>query len=508
MRALSKGKQLRVTMASLLCVAMLSACSGGGGGGTAKPGDQPGKAGETGNSNLKPVELIWYYPMNKMQQDQKTIEEEVNKITKAKLNATVKMGPIDIGSYEQKMNTMVAANEPMDIIWTSHWNFKMDQNVAKGAFLQLDELIDKYAPKLKKSRPESVWNFSKIDGKTYAVLSYQTVTERSGFLVQKRYADKYGLNPADIKNPFDMESFFAKLKAGEKDVIPYGISRLGATGGMLNPILEGVTSGVSIYRGDKSLKLVPTYETPEYKDLLPKLHDWFKKGYINQDAATLKSITELQITGKVAAIFHNVLKPGREGEERVTMGGNDVIALYTSGVTLPAINLSSAMGISRNSKNPDRAMMFLELLNSDKELFNLISYGIEGKHYSKVDADHVKSIANGGYAPNQSWVFGNVFNSYLQEGQPSGTWEETQKLNESAVPSVLTGFVFNLDPVKTEIANMKAVEDEYLPSLSTGTVDPAQKYNEFIDKYKKAGQPKVMAEVQKQLDAWKAKQVK
>jgi putative aldouronate transport system substrate-binding protein len=120
----------------------------------------------------------------------------------------------------------------------------------------------------------------------------------------------------------------------------------------------------------------------------------------------------------------------------------------------------------------------------------------------------VKSNADAGYAPNQSWVFGNVFNSYLQEGQPSGTWEETQKQNETAPVSYLTGFSFDLEPVKTEVANMKSVFDEYMPALTTGTVSPSEKYDEFINKYKKAGLEKVITEVQRQLDEWKTRQSK
>ena len=44
--------------------------------------------------------------------------------------------------------------------------------------------------------------------------------------------------------------------------------------------------------------------------------------------------------------------------------------------------------ISRTSKNPEIAMKFLEMFNTDKYLNNLINFGIEGTHYVKV-ADNV-----------------------------------------------------------------------------------------------------------------------
>ncbi len=33
-------------------------------------------------------------------------------------------------------------------------------------------------------------------------------------------------------------------------------------------------------------------------------------------------------------------------------------------------------------------------------LYNLITQGIEGKHYERIDADFIKPIENSGYAPN------------------------------------------------------------------------------------------------------------
>ena len=54
--------------------------------------------------------------------------------------------------------------------------------------------------------------------------------------------------------------------------------------------------------------------------------------------------------------------------------------LTTGGIT------ATMQAINRNSKNPERAMMLLELLNTDKDLYNLLNFGIKDKHY-KIDAD-------------------------------------------------------------------------------------------------------------------------
>ena len=44
----------------------------------------------------------------------------------------------------------------------------------------------------------------------------------------------------------------------------------------------------------------------------------------------------------------------------------------------------SMIAVSSNSKNKEKSVEFLNLLNTDKELRNLLNYGIEGTHYNKM----------------------------------------------------------------------------------------------------------------------------
>ena len=60
--------------------------------------------------------------------------------------------------------------------------------------------------------------------------------------------------------------------------------------------------------------------------------------------------------------------------------------------------------------------------------------------------------------------------------------------------------------MKTQIATAKNLWKEFTPSLETGTVDPAKVIPQAIAKYKAVGIMDVKAEVQKQYDAWLAKQ--
>jgi putative aldouronate transport system substrate-binding protein len=50
------------------------------------------------------------------------------------------------------------------------------------------------------------------------------------------------------------------------------------------------------------------------------------------------------------------------------------------------------------------------------------------------------------------------------------------------------------------------VINQYLPGLNCGSLDPDKEILNFVKKLKEAGMDKIVAEKQKQLDAWLAKQ--
>lgn len=497
-------KRFRYAGILTICSMLFATACSDGGTPAASGSPSPSSASPAAGGNALPeVQLTWYYGVAQVPPDQKMIEDEVNKIVKSKINATVKLKPIDFGSYTTKLNTASAAGEEFDLVWTANWAFNYDENVKKGAFLPLDKLIDAHAPVTKKSIPTFTWDATRHQGQIYAVPSYQTVTSRYGINVIKEYADKYGLDASKVKKYEDLEPFFEKVKKGEPGIVPF---MLVGPLTKFHPFLYGYDDyGVKI--GDTSYKTHFMEETPEYKQFVQLIRRWFEKGYINEDASTVKQI-DSRYNGKFAASIEYTMKPGYEAEIKAKNGGRAIIGIPLTDVTTTRTsNIATLTAISRTSKNPERAMMLLELVNTDRELFNLLSFGKEGKHYTKLNDNTVKVNPTGGYtAPN--WVFGNVFNGYLIEGQAADTWEVTRKLNESAVVQPTFGFNFNDAAVKAESANVAAIRAEYEPLLFTGTVDPAKYLPEYIEKLKKAGAEKVLAELQKQLDAWVAEKKK
>lgn len=498
----------KVLFASMLVLLFVSACS------AKNNGNSPASSASAGQSSspaasesasaseetLEPVELTYYFPQGEMQTDYKSVETAVNEYIQPKINATVKFMPVVFGDYDQKLNTVVAAQEPFDLVWTSNWSFSYEQNSQKGAFKDLGELLDKYAADFKNSLPTSVIDGAKnSQGKLFALPNYQIAASGGGFVVQKEFVDKYKLDASTIHTFKDLEPFLAQVKANEPGKIPF-LSRVNTFIAEMNGF-DGVQE--TYYKaGDSTFTLVNTLESPEYMAHLQLLHDWYKKGYINQDVATA-NFDETLKTGKAVAMYEFTLKPGGEAESGSRNGGHEVVYIPTMEPRFTGVQ-ATMTAISNTSPNPERAMMFLNLVNTDPTLFNLMSFGVEGKNYDKIGDNTIKIKSDGGYAPNVSWAMGNVTIGYLLEGQAADTWQKTIELNNSAKVPTIFGFQFDGEPVKTEIANMAAVYKEYETALTTGAVDPQVYVPKMSEAMKKAGSDKVLAERQKQLDAWLA----
>ncbi|MBW7455321.1 ABC transporter substrate-binding protein [Paenibacillus sepulcri] len=455
---------------------------------------------------LPQVELSWYYGTSQQQPDQQAVEDAVNQYLKdnTDLNATVKLKPVDFGSYDQKLNVSISSGEPIDIVWTTaSWLLKYNENVKKGAFLALDDLLPKYAPKtFNDMMPARFWEDVKADtdGKIYAVPSYQVAATAFGFVFQKRFTDKYNFDTTQVKSLEDLEPFLETLKKNEPDVIPFAFQA--GNNGPQDPALKDYSGGIT-YNPDDPYKNIDKLATPQYKSYLELMHSWYEKGYIYQDLATVKDWNQLLAKGNVAVITDVTFKPGGDVSYPSKNGGNEVVMQRIAEPQFTGVT-ATMNAISNTSKNPERALMLLELVNNDKELYKLLSYGIKGKHYEEVDGVY-KPLENSGYAPNIDWVFGNQFNGLVRENQPADVFEQTKKLNEEAAVPPLSGFHFNDSDLKTESAAVSAVNAEYKVPLETGTVDPAEMLPKYLEALKKAGYDKIQAAINQQLADWVAK---
>ena len=165
--------------------------------------------------------------------------------------------------------------------------------------------------------------------------------------------------------------------------------------------------------------------------------------------------------------------------------------------------LGSLQVISTTSKNPERTARFLNLLNTDPVAKNLVVYGIEGKHYKKVNDNTVELIANSGYnMSGNTWALGNVFIDYLKTTDDPEKLTKLKEFNEEGKIRAGTGFVFDSSSVSHLIPQIIDAMKPYENIGAYGSVDidfdaEMDKYYSMLDK---TPIKQVQEEMQKQYD--------
>ncbi|OCT11859.1 ABC transporter substrate-binding protein [Paenibacillus pectinilyticus] len=474
---------------------------------TASTSSASPSASSTVNADTKtPADLTLAFPIfGAMPKNMNLIQDEVNKITQTKINATVKLLPISFGNWNQQTNLMMSSNEKLDLmlILGTYTN-----QVAKGQLLPLDDLITKYGKGITTAVGADYLNVSKVEGKNYGVPSIREFARGFGFTMRKDIADKNNIDVSKIKTLDDVESVLKIIKEKEPNLTPIAPGGSNSTFMQTYIPYDGLGDAYGVLPNyDNGLKIVNNVESPEYAAYIKKFRSWYTSGYVLKDAATNQmSSNDLVKAGKLFG-YLTPTKPGFDSMTSRQTTYQMVTATLIDPVATTFTTTGIMWGIPHHSTNPDRAMMLLNLLYTDKDLINLLDWGIEGKHYVKV-SDNLIDFPQGidantsGYYMGLSWMWGNQFLSYVFKGDSPDIWKETMEFNKSAKKSKALGFSFDADPVKTEITAVTNVTNQYQKGIETGTLDPDKALPEYISKLKAAGIDKIIAEKQKQMDAW------
>lgn len=505
------SKQVLKMMTLLLAIAMVVTACGGGKNGNSSSNSSGGKSqaadavksdGSIDASKLDAVNLKVYL-IGSPAKDLKTVQEKINSYTTEKINATVDLEMIDWGDYSQRMSIITTSAEAYDIAFTSSWAFNYLPNASKGAFLPLNDLLDTYGKGIKEVLDPRFLEGTKINGVNYAVPNNKELAQQAVWRFNKKYLDKYNLDITNVSSLQDLEPLLKTIKENEpSDITPLAVPK-GFKPYLPFDFLLGDEIPIGMYLDTKDFKFVNMLETPEMKETLDTMRNYYLAGYLRDDVATLDGIDNIK-TGKWLV--------DKELSQPYADNGWSRSAQYdivSSPIHTPVIYTSSAAGsmfaISKTSENPERAMMFLNLLNTDEYLRNLIQYGIEGVHYKKLEGNYIEDLPamNESYAM-PGFALGNMFLTYLHEGDPEDKWQAFQEFNQSAIVAPSFGFNFDTSKVKTEVASITNVAKEFNPALYTGSVDPAEFLPKAIEKFKAAGMDKVIEEAQRQFDEWKA----
>lgn len=500
-----------------LSAALLAGCGGSGSTSTtASP--------ESAGGDQEVTTLTWYMSINPVAADTDKVIQALNEYTRDKIGVEIDYKVMANPDYKEKMPNLINAGEYFDICFTSNWTTDYLQFVGKDAFLDITELLPQYAKETWEFIPEAEWDAVRVNGSIYGVPSYKEMGWQGGIVYNSDMAAAYGIDMSAVKTLEDytavLQTVAEKSKAEGKDVV--GVSGLTNAWSMSTPY-ESLTGNPQLpaaaavpefqnFTDMADQQVFNQYASEEYMNYCKTVRSWNQAGYLGGDPVNYDSDTANRDNDfNNGALFSYFIQyaPGT-AESMTASSGHGVQFLPLMD---PLFETRSAMGgllaISSASEYPEKALEFINLLNTDEYVGTLIRHGIEGEHYTAVGDNQVDKTMGGtltdnGYDYTYGWQFGTPFNQKWDISYPDNIEELFQAYNDAAVISPNNGFTFDAVPVETQVAALTNVISEYAPSLETGSVDPESYIPQFLSALEANGAQTLLDEVNNQLTQFKA----
>jgi putative aldouronate transport system substrate-binding protein len=497
----------------VMCVSLLAGCGSKGLGSTETTGN--GKV-----DTSKEVNLVMYLYGGEGVAN-KNILAELNKKLKASINATLEVKYIDWGDINTKYPLLWTAGEQFDMAYVASNAAVPYATLAKqDALVDITGMIDTYAPKLKtelSSRLDSV----KVNNKIYAVPNNYSEYTTYGFVSRKDIMDKNNIK--NISSISDMETYMdAALKSG---MVPLnGTSNLSMD---LYRMLIGTTSDWIDAPGIPSSEMYlaaskanpgnvfhPAFTT-EFEDFAVKMHEWSQKGYWSKDILSSSQDDKDNFYNGLSAsyISHQPDWTGNYGNQ-LTKLPNVETEFYAfpeaNGKIIRSSGVGNATGISKTSKNPERSLMLIEKLMTDKECYDLFQYGILGKQYDIKDGKVIQpanfnaKTDGGGFA---GWSLRTDNLNIPSSTEDPRRYTLNDAWSKVAIDSPYVGFNFDSSSISSQLSAVANIDSQLGIQILLGKTsqDPKKAVAEYRNQLKAAGVDEIINAVKSQYNKFSGK---
>ena len=454
-------------------------------------------------------------------------------------NTTVEFIDVSFDEYSEKFSQVLASGEGVDLAWTG-WLINKPQNIADGNLMPLDDLLAEYGQGIVDILGENVVEIHRNadDGKLYYLPSWQgLVGDRRGWLVVTEIAELAGdtwiedteaaLNKWRNNYSEGTEAFQAVLDQATKYLA--AAKEAGKLGAGIN---TGRVFGWSMYNGtrsnpgvggseigipfeDNTFTVIDGVASEHYKLYAKTMADWYKEGYIRSDimsvdTSTLTMPKNGEITDTTYVFSCDPYLTEADQDAATADAGMDMTYLPVEENASLILGGDTSYAIPYCADEPERAMMVLNAIYSQPDLYNTLIYGIEGEDYTK-NADGTITTSYVGASPTaddsygiQRWIIGSCKNALINNGTDPNYYADLEALESTARVNPFLNFTFDRTNVEGICASILNVYYEYGPQLDNGVAGDnwEELYNNYMAARKDAGIEELVTEFQNQINAY------
>jgi putative aldouronate transport system substrate-binding protein len=466
----------------------------------------------------EPVEISMFVP-SRLPEAIYNADTLTFKTMAEKLNLKLNIESVVQSEAKQKFSVIVSAGDYPDVMAGSLAD--INSFGMSGAFLPLDDLIDQYAPNIKKylvENKEAMAQCAASDGKIYGIPMLSAVRTAMGYCIRQDW-----LEDLNMQTPVTVDDWYNVLKAfktndlngnGSGDVTPLVLDRTWENYYMNFADAWGIElNGNNDYWMIKNGEVVFAPSLPEAKEYLATMAKWYKEGLIDSEFITREDTNNFHIlnnkagatcywTGYVAAQNVNaevlandpdtnwqVIQPPvlTKGQEPRTYSQQADVVNY-------------AWAISSSAKNSVDIIKMFDYVYSDEGSL-LFNFGIEGEGYDIVEGQpkYKDSIINGD-GGTISYIRKNGMQALIGMRQMP-EYEAASCVNEDVRAQLFNyidkDYFYPVNPTLTlteaeqeiydiKMSAIKTYADEELLKFFIGT-RPIEEYDSFVARLNEMG---------------------
>lgn len=436
-----KGTAGKIAMTLMFTMTLLAGCSGNNanqGSGNVTTNNAEGNAVK--ESDTSPITFSFYSVganWNNMQDD---VGKEITKMTGVTLDAET-----EVGGSAQKLALMATSGQYPDLLSATG---DLNKFVDAGAMIDLTDLIDQYAPNIKKLFGDQFkrLRYSNEDRAIYAIPTYSAVDGKNfnaggGFELQHRAVKEAGYPSIKTLQDYEdvIKSYLEKHPTDDKGNKNIGLSLNGDDWHMYitvtNPAAEttGKSGDGEYYINPKTNEAIYHFRTEGEKEYFKWLNHMNNVGLLDKDSFVQKNDEYLAKIASGRVIGLTDADWGYADGERVLKKDSKLDQTYGHYPVMVSDKYKDnrlqstgfmagwGIGITKECKDPVRAIKFLDFLASEQGQI-LLNWGIEGKHYTMQDGKRIvpKDVQNRVVNDNTAFIKESGIGLYTNIGAHYG----------------------------------------------------------------------------------------
>lgn len=474
--------------------------------------------------------------------DFEEISKELNLRVQRDLGFKVQIDWVSSGDYKQKINLKIISGEEYDLMFDAPW-CRLKNFASEGFYTDLAPYLnnDKY-PGIKSNFSAPYMENNKYYGANYYFpLETEYGSGINGVAYRRDLSDKYGIGKIDSLEKYI--KFCDAILENEEHMIPLVVKQHRGFFHFLKTDqvalaeanIDSITAGCVLYillnedktkvkeivpegMGDDAFANFPEGFNYDFGMDRYKMYLEFNK-YLDKDSIACLDDESIFQNGQAASI---IATTGSWYGQQVKTAENvpgAVVDLFLDNPRQanmePGSIATSYLGnncicIPEVSEKKEMAVQFIDWIFTSQENNDLLTLGIEGKHWREV-SDNTYEVLDTEYNfPGYTLTWNPNFVKF-ESSLPENILEyrEYGLKEESYVPTALSGFVMDQVPITTELAKINAVNSSITTVMAHGILPDGydsvvELKKEKVEECYTKGLQVVIDEVERQVNAFLA----